>query len=189
MFVMSDGIPFHSSGEFVLPVPIYSGYSRSIPISRVYKGIVMNLLNQAISTYSNYNFNSIACFNGRYLGATDTGIYPLDGDSDNGTYINSKIKTGSMDFGDTIIKYARDAWITYRTDGHLALVVLVDEDASTVIEKQTNIVSDEIREERIKLPRGLRGRFYTMELKNLSGAGFDIDSLNLLVESIRRKVR
>jgi len=149
----------------------------------------MNLANQAISTYSNYNFNSIACFNGTYFGATDTGIYPLGGDTDNGTYIDSSIKTGSMDFGDTTIKYARDVWITFRSDGNLTLVIFVDEDTTTTIQKQTTIVSDTIIEERLKLPRGLRGRFYTVELNNLSGADFDIDSLNLLVESVRRKVR
>lgn len=149
----------------------------------------MNLMNQAISTYSNYNFNSIACFNGTYLGATDTGIYPLSGDTDNGADIDAKIKTGSMDFGDTIIKYARDVWITFRSNGNLTLVIFVDEDTTTTIQKQTTIVSDSIIEERLKLPRGLRGRFYTVELKNFSGADFDIDSFNLLVESVRRKVR
>ena len=146
----------------------------------------MNLSNQAISTYSNYNFNSIACFNGTYLGATDTGIYPLSGDTDNGTDIDSKIKTGSMDFGENIIKYISDVWITHRTDGYLTLVIFVNEDPNISFEKQTYIVSDKIREEWIKPPLGLRGRFYTVELKNLSGADFDVDSLSLLVELIRR---
>jgi len=149
----------------------------------------MNLFNQAISTYSNFNFNSIACFNGVYLGATDTGIYTLGGDKDNGTEIDSKIKTGSMEFGESVLKYARDIWITHRTDGYLKLKLSVDEDATTNIEKQTSIVNDEIREERIKPPRGLRGRFYTMELNNFSGADFDIDSMSILVESVKGNIR
>jgi len=149
----------------------------------------MNLLNRAISTYNNYNFDSIANFNGTLFGATTTGIYQLDGDTDNGTDIDSKIKSGSMDFGDTFIKYAKDVWITFRSDGYLTLKILVDEDATAPIQKQTTIISSTIIEERLKPPRGLRGRFYTIELKNFAGADFDIDSLNLLVESIRRKVR
>ena len=123
------------------------------------------------------------------MGATSTGIYTLGGNKDDTTEIDSKIKTGSMDFGDVLIKYARDIWITHRTDGYLILRILVDEDDTTAIEKQTSIVNDEIREERIKPPRGLRGRYYTMELKNFGGADFDIDSLSILVESIRRKIR
>ena len=149
----------------------------------------MNLLNRAISTYNNYNFDSIANFNGTLFGATTTGIYQLDGNTDNGADIDSKIKTGSMDFGDTFIKYAKDVWITFRSDGYLTLKILVDEDATAPIQKQTTIISSTIIEERLKPPRGLRGRFYTIELKNFAGADFDIDSLNLLVESIRRKVR
>ena len=148
----------------------------------------MNLFNQAISTYSNFNFNSIACFNGVYLGATDTGIYTLGGDKDNGTDIDSRIKTGSMDFGDGFLKYARDIWITHRTDGNIRLKIFIDED-NVAIEKQTNIINDRIMEERIKPPRGLRGRFYTMELRNVAGADFDIDSLSILVESVKGNIR
>jgi hypothetical protein len=181
---VASGSPSLSPSASVSP-----SASPSVEPTGTHKGIVMNLLNQAISTYSNFNFNSIACFNGTYLGATDTGIYPLGGNKDNGSDINSRIKTGSMDFGDTIIKYARDVWITHRTDGYLTLVIYVNEDTKTTIEKQTKIVSNEMKEERIKPPRGLRGRFYTVELKNLSGADFDIDSLGMLVESIKRKVR
>jgi len=149
----------------------------------------MNLFNQTISTYSNFNFNHLANFNGTYLGATDTGIYVLGGSKDNGTEIDAKIKTGSIDFGDTFIKYARDVWITHRTDGTLKLRIYVDEDSTAPVEKHTTIVNSNMTEERLKPPRGLRGRFYTLELRNVGGADFDIDSLSLLVESIKRKVR
>jgi hypothetical protein len=149
----------------------------------------MNLFNQIISTYSNFNFNSIACFNGTYLGATDTEIYPLGGDTDNGSDIDSRIKSGSMDFGNTFMKYAKDVWITHRTSGILRLIIYVDEDSTTTIEKRTTIINSNMTEERLKPPRGLKGRFYTVELRNVGGADFDIDSLGLLVESIKRKVR
>ena len=46
-----------------------------------------------------------------------------------------------------------------------------------------------ITEERLKVPRGLRGRFFTIEGENIAGVDFDIDSLSMLVESIKRKVR
>jgi len=189
MLEIGNYVPSRSRGEFAIPMVEFEGYGRNIPISRLYQGIVMNLSNQAISTYSNFPFNSIACFNGKYFGATDTGIHELGGDYDNGVYINAKVKTGSMDFGDTVIKYARDVWITKRTKGHMEIVMLVDEDSSTSVNKQTNISGNEMHEERLKPPRGLRGRFYTVELKNLSGSDFDVDSFNMLVESIKRKVR
>ena len=186
-FILFDIVPGHGKGSFVIPIPFIFG--RSQFVRGIYKGIAMNLSNQAISTYSNYPFNSLARFNGKYLAAGEDGIYELGGDSDSGTQILSKIKTGPMDFGEKIIKHLRNVWLTYRSDGHLELVLYVDEDEDNPVSRSTEIASDEIREERIKVPRGLKGRYYTIELKNVSGSGFDIDSVSLLVESIRRKIR
>ena len=189
MIHMSSIAPDHSIGQFNFSLMAYSGYGRLLPISRQFLGIVMNLVNQAISTRTNFPFNSLAKHKGKYYGATHDAIYLLEGVDDNGTPINAHLKTGSMDFGEQLIKYARDIWITHRTDGHLALVIYVDEDNATLIEKDTQIVSDEIREERLKPPRGLRGRFYTIELSNILGANFDMDSFSILVETERRKIR
>jgi hypothetical protein len=188
-FVLLHIPPEHGEGLLTLPIPLLFGSGSGISVSKIYQGIVMNLANQAISTYSNYPFNSLAKFNGRYLAAGADGIYELGGDSDNGTLILSKIKTGPMDFGEKFIKYLRNAWLTYRSDGHLELVLYVDENEDSPVSRSTEIASDEIHEERIKVPRGLRGRYYTIELKNMSGANFDLDKLSLLVESIRRKIR
>ena len=147
----------------------------------------MNLLNQTISTYSSYPFNSITYFNGKYLGATDTKIYTLSGDLDNATAISSTIKTGPMDFGEKFTKYIRDVWLTYRSDGNLELVFSVDEDTTTEVERDTTLTGDDIREEKLKVPRGLKGRYWTIELKNLLGADFDIDKLSAMVDVIGKK--
>lgn len=190
MMIMVDGSPYHSRGSFTMPLLIMEGTSRSIPITVIYRGVVMNLFNQAISTYSNYPFNSLAYFNGRYLGATDSGIYILQGNHDNDRNILSKIKTGPMDFGKKFLKYIRDVWLTYRTDGHLGLVLSVDEDNSTEVERITILVNPtELQEEKIKVPRGLKGRYYTIELKNKSGADFNIDNLEIMVDVITGKKR
>lgn len=147
----------------------------------------MNLANQAISTYSSYSFNSLAYFNGIYLGATSTGIYPLSGDLDGATAISSSIKTGPMDFGEKFTKYIRDVWLTYRSDGVLTLVFSIDEDATTEVERDTVETATYITEEKLKVPRGLRGRYWTIELKNKLGADFDIDKLSAMVDVIGKK--
>jgi hypothetical protein len=149
----------------------------------------MNLHNQAISTYSHFNFNSIANYKGTLLVADDTGIYTIGGDTDNGAEIGIDIKSGSMDFGEALIKYARDIWLTHRTSGTLRFIIYVDEDIDTTIQKYTTISNSNMNEERIKPPRGLRGRFYTIEIKNVDGSDVDIDSLSMLVESVKRKIR
>ena len=147
----------------------------------------MNLANQAISTYSSYSFNSIAYFNGRYLGATSTNIYVLSGDLDDTTAISSSIKTGPMDFGEKFTKYIRDVWLTYRSDGVLTLVFSTDEDTTTEVERDTVETATYITEEKLKVPRGLKGRYWTVELKNKSGSDFDIDKLSAMVDVIGKK--
>jgi hypothetical protein len=189
-FILFDVGLGHGLGLFQLPLSFQTGFGRLVPVSKVYKGVVMNITNEAITTYSNYPFNSLLYFDGKYFGTNENGIYVLGGETDNGMRIQSKIKTGPLNFGNHFIKILRNVWLTYRSDGHLMLVLLVDEDEDHPAEcDPTQIVGQKIHEERVKSPRGLRGRYYTLELKNLSGADFDLDSLSLVVDAIRRKVR
>jgi hypothetical protein len=189
-FVFGNSVPLHGVGSFSVPIPIYAGFGSLVPISKIYRGIVININNQAISTYSGFNFNSLAYFNDHYYGANENGIFKLGGNKDNLTrQILSKLKTGAINFGDGSLKYIRQAWLTYRTDGHLQITFLVDEDEDSTSVSQTEIVADNIREEMLKCGRGLKGRFYTIVLENLSGADFDIEQLSVLVDPSSRRVR
>ena len=124
------------------------------------------------------------------LGATSTGIRVLGASAnDEGTAISSNFKTGSTDFGDSFMKYLREIWLAFRAGGVLKFTFSKDEDATTEVEKNTTLVDTKIMEERLKVPRGLRGRFFTIEGENIAGVDFDINSLSMLVESIKRKVR
>ena len=190
MFIFSNLAPGHSAGQFDLPIFRMYGFGRSIPPSPLYRGIVMNLSNQAMSTYSGFNFNSLACWQGSYYGINDIGIFKLGGDKDNLTRnIQSKMKFAPMNFGDGNIKHIRDMWITFRSDGHLQVTFSADEDEDTTSISQTDLVADAIREEKIKCGRGLKGRFFTIVIENMSGANFDIEQISILVDSIKRKLR
>ncbi len=92
-----------------------------------------------------------------------------------------------MDFGEKLTKYIRDVWLTYRSDGNLELVFSVDEDVTTEVERDTVETATYITEEKIKVPRGLKGRYWTIELKNLLGADFDIDKLSAMVDVIGKR--
>jgi hypothetical protein len=184
----------HSRASIDIPVIGITGFGRSVTFggvsSNVYLGMAVNLNNQAVSEYRNFKFNSFAYFNGHYYGANELGIYKLEGNKDDGTYINAKIKTGAMNFGNQFMKYVHDAWLTFRSNGTLALVLLVDEDEDhPSSELHTTISGMEVHEERIKTPKGLRGRYVTVELRNKSGAYFDLDAISLLIEAIKRKPR
>lgn len=177
-------------GSFILPVPDYIGFGRLIPVSEIYKGIVMNLSNQAISTYNSFPFESLGYFDGHLYGANENGIYLLEGNKDGANYIQSKIKTGPLDFGNDFLKHLRDIWLTYRSDGHLAIVLATKEDESDRTEEfSTEIAEAGIHEERVSGPRGLRGRYYMIEIKNLSGSDFDLEQISIVVDAIRKRIR
>lgn len=179
-----------SRGNFDVPLAIVSGHIQPYVVRPIYKGVAMNIINQAISQYRNFNFNSIAYFDGHYYGANEDGLFLLEGEKDGETYIQSKLKTGPLDFGDRLIKYLRDVWLTYRSDGQLAIVFATREDEGDRTEEfPLGIVSQNIHEERCPAPRGLRGRHYIVELKNLSGSDFDIDEIGFIVDSIRKRIR
>lgn len=186
-FVIQQITPQHGVGTLVVTIPEIFGVGQ-ISITD-YKGVVMNLSNQAISTYNAFDFNSMAYFNGTYLGANSAGIYKLSGNLDNTSTIKSKIKTGSIDFGSSYIKHLRDIWLTYRTDGTVAIVLWVDEDDNSQSEIRSEKSSDKIQEEKFTAPLGLKGRFYTIEFKNIDGADFDIHKLSMMVDEIKRKIR
>jgi hypothetical protein len=186
-FVVSRIAPFHAIGVWGATSAEIFGLGR-ISISD-YKAVVMNLSNQAITTYDNFDFNSMAYFNGTYLGASSAGIYKLSGNLDNTSTIKSRIKTGSIDFGSGFIKHLRDIWLTYRTDGTVAVVLWVDEDDNSQVELRSKKSSKKMQEEKFTAPLGLKGRFYTIEFKNIGGADFDINSISMIVEEIKRKIR
>ena len=176
-------------GEFEFPVEQLIGYGESTRATGIYRGVAINLTNQAISTYSNYPFNSLAYFNGKYYGATSTGLYILGKGHDNGRQILSKIKTGPMDFGTKATKYIRDVWLTYRSDGHVSVTFSVDESNEEEVERITQLASNELREEKLKVARGLKGRYWTLEFRNKSGADFDVDKWEILVDILSGKKR
>ena len=147
------------------------------------KTIVMNVKNRAITEYINYCFNSFCCFNGVYLGACKDGIFPLSGDDDNGTDIDAHIKTATADVGKGQPKKLRDAWIVARK-GLMTFTVIADE--GNEFTYNADVENSKLHEERVKIGRGIKGRGFSFILANVDGSDFDIDSIAVLTDNIRR---
>ena len=147
------------------------------------KTIVMNTRNKAITEYTNYAYNSFCCFNGEYLGASKNGIFGLDGPDDNGTDIDAHIKTATADVGRGSPKKLRDAWIVARK-GLMTFTVIADE--TNEFTYNADVVDSNLHEERVKVGRGIKGRGFSFILANVDGSNFDIDSISVLTDNIRR---
>jgi hypothetical protein len=122
-------------------------------------------------------------FNGEYLGAKSDGIFGLSGADDAGTGINGSIQTASIDAAKGHPRVPEDAWVAGRK-GNMRLSVIPDED--TTYNYDTQIIDTKVHEERVKIGRGIKGRFFSFKLTNLAGTAFDITSLRVLVKRIRR---
>jgi len=184
--VFGNLAPSYSEGSFELPSPVFAGFGR-LDSEMVFKTVVMNVSNQGISTYDDYPFNSLSSFDGHLYGAKNNGIYLLEGDKNGGMGILSKVKTHPLNFGNAFLKVFDGIWLCYRSAGHLALILATKEDGSDrTSELQTEVAGSDIHEERVKTPRGLRGRYQIVELVNLSGADFDLAKIRMIVDTIRR---
>ncbi len=157
-----------------------------------YNGFVVNPYTGAVSTYTNYPFNSFAEFNGRFFGGSETGLMELVGATDNGTPINPVLRTGLMDFGSSLLKRVPFAYVGYTADQQLVMKVTVTAPGG---EKQQywygldpRPVAGATTQNRVQIDRGLRSVYWQFELTSLNGAQIDVDSLRLFPMILSRRV-
>jgi hypothetical protein len=186
---------FNPSGSASLVVPLLrvigAGEGQldvkhlSVPIR---KGFVMNLVNWAITEYTDYPFNSFAYFNGLQLGGKEDGIFIIDGPDDDGEDILAYIEGGTEDLFKNFMTRLREAWITSRQDGPMVLKVSMgEEETSPVAERPLESADRKMHEERVKFPRGLKERFASFRLENVNGSDFDLKSIKIFLEQISRR--
>jgi len=154
-----------------------------------YVAWVVNSENLALSRYSGYSFNSLAAFKTTYLGATDTGIYELEGADDAGTDIDARIRTGLMEFGSSRQKAMPSAYLGYTADGSLGLKVITTE-GGTKTETWYKLTETKGAPDtsRIKVGKGLKARYWGFELSNVDGSDFEVDHLHLYPVILTRRI-
>lgn len=135
----------------------------------------------ALSHYSNYPFNSFATFQGRVLGATDSGIFELTGDTDAGTKIDSEVRTGVTDMNTSRIKRVDRVYIGYRAlRNHQALIlrVMTNETQQRDYGVPASI-NTMLHGARTRLGLGVESRYWQFGLLNRDGLDFTIDSIEV----------
>ena len=156
-----------------------------------YTGWVLDSAALAPTEYQGFDFNSMATFNGANYAAKEDGIYKLEGETDNGAAIAAAITLGQDDFGTAYQKKVERAYLGLRNDGSMILkAILLDPATSQKTEYwyELTSISDTIRKERIKLPRGLKAHYWQFELINANGADFELDTLEVYPLILTRRV-
>lgn len=148
---------------------------------------VMNARNKGVTSYDNFSFNSYAKINGRNYGAGPSGLYRLgDADADEGTSISWTIKTGQHDGGVVALKRLPEVVMGLRSSGKVKVKVHPD-DLVSYEETLPAVRTSTIRQHRVKPGKGMRSRWYAVELQGVSGSDIELASLQInMVDTTRR---
>jgi len=147
--------------------------------------------NMPVSEYDNYVFNSLAYSPDEMLGCTDQGLYTLDGEKDAGADINAEITSLMLDFGTSKLKRMSTAYMGYTSDGQLLLRVRSVDQGQFVenwYEGRNTGIQTPPGQNRMKIGKGLRSRYWVFELVNIDGSDFELDKVELYPIVLQRRI-
>ncbi|MBF0591205.1 MAG: hypothetical protein HQL02_03870 [Nitrospirae bacterium] len=165
---------------------------------------ILNLKNRALSQYQGYDFNSLATLNGMTLGASKDGIFVLGGLTDNGAPIECSFETPTSDYSTPALKNIPDIYVTLSsstgrqqvdtpapirvktiTEGGLVRTY----DATAPVYRGNTGLSgqggDGFYMARVRLSRGVVGRYWGIVVENVNGALINVLSITPVIASLR----
>lgn len=156
-------------------------------LAETYRTWVMNVSNDVLTEYQNYNFNSLAEFDGSFYGAGLSGVHKLAGTSDAGTNIAWTYRTGWIDDKNAMLKRLNEVLLSIRFNGPLRLRVWTDEETFF----EYNVVNHRpgvVHQVRAKLGKGLRSRFYRIQLSGIGATSAEVNSMQLPMIPLQRRL-
>ncbi len=184
LFTINDG----NLSQHIGNLSVSDGLSFRVEIDfedQEFSGWVMNPENYAVSNYS-FNFLDSVFLEDKYLFSSPNGLYELNGTTDEGTAIQSRIKTAALDFNSENVKQIRQAILG--TDGDtFVLIVSMDDDKTAYYE--LTAPSDGMSNKRIKVGKGLLGTRWQFELIHSDEEQFQLSSMELFPVIFKRKLK
>ncbi len=148
----------------------------------------MNLSNLAITQFCNYNFNSFCKIGSKYFGASDSGIFELSGNNDNGTSIDAFFELLVSDFGISNVKRIRKIYVGYEAKGNLIVTVKDNED-NTRSYTLPYLDYDRQNNSQVNVGRDGLGKYWQIKISNINGCYFAVDSIDILPVVLGNKPR
>lgn len=136
-------------------------------------------LSGAMSIWTNVAFTRIWRVGSKYFGITQSGVFELTGNTDNGTSFVSKIITSNNDLGKFNLKRLPSARVNSSQAG--TITASMDGDSSTGIIQFT-------KSERVKFGKGMKGRMLSLNIQS-SADGFELQSIELHEKAMQRGVK
>lgn len=164
-------------------------------VTATYEAYALNLLHDNPNTneepisemtrYTNFPFTHVVRYKNSYYGANSTGLYLLEGTTDNGTAIPFEVKTAETDFGKSERKTVESAYLAGRIGG-AETVTLYAREETTHAMNFTTPRNTTPQNHRQKFPRGVKARYFAL---GISGSKeFELDAVELSVGTITRRI-
>lgn len=145
---------------------------------------VMNTRSTAVSQYEGYQFNSFAKVGERYLGANDSGLFWLDGDTDAGTPVLTTVQPGIVQPHGNKLARVLYAYLGMRGDGAFTFTV-TDEAGGSYVYK---LDAESMKTGRVSFGKGMRTRYFTFKIES-DGQDYDLDNIEFVTTETSRKVQ
>lgn len=164
----------------------------SAVITATYEAYAVNLghrnpeaTTNEVTRYTNFPFTHVVRYQNSYYGASSTGLYLLEGTTDDATPIPWSFKTGITDFDDAKQKTVAAAYF----GGSMppaTTVTLFEGDKVGVPYAQTTPRGADLQNYRETFARGVKGRYYAL---GLSGTGdIELDDLDFEIKQLTRRI-
>lgn len=145
----------------------------------------LSIENNDMTRYENYGFKSFAIIRGQAYGTKPDGIYLLEGNTDDGAQIASRINFGRKNFGTLHRKALPYVYVGMAADGQSVLKVGASGQEYFYTIRHNTL---EHKAHRFELGRGLDASFYDVELQNVSGSAFDMSEIEFMPVELKRKL-
>lgn len=146
---------------------------------------VYNTVNSANSVYTGWNFNSAVVWQGRPFAASSTGLYELTGNDDDGVPIVASVLTGKADLGIVQQKRMAYVYVGATADTGMDLIVYTDDGQ---INTYTISARELLTNTRTAIGKGLKSKYWQFELTNPDGSAFEIESMELVPDTLQRRI-
>lgn len=141
---------------------------------------VMNINTTEVTRYTNYPFMHVMRVGDAYYGVKADGLYELAGlnDIDETSPVNGSITTMETDFG--AFQSKNVPFVYVNSDADLTVTPIVDSNETTTYEYDSQFSG-----RKVKLGRGLKGRYWAFKLDNIT----ELQGLEYLPDQLSRRVK
>lgn len=163
-----------------------AGYASS-SVAVTYRAHVMNTATNAVTEYTGHRFNSFAQIGSDYYGAGPDGLVKLDGDNDAGSNIDWQVRTGQVDDKQIGLKRIPEVVMGLRASGPVRVRVYPD-DNQYFDYMLPNVKVNTIRQYRVTPGKGMRARYFAVELQGVANSAIELDSLQMNMTPTTRRI-